>query len=130
MFTSVPIIKAEEVTSSGRMYSFESIKKALDKIKWDTAIPVRALDREGNDKEIAYLKKPDFELDTKNKTLVVKINDSLKGKVMGRSLAPYVFIDRTRPKDKNSVIIEDFTLNGVQVTSDLCSFKSISSIVS
>ncbi len=101
----------------------------MDKIKWDTTIPLISTDRDGNKKEIAYFKKPDFKYNEEKKTLFVALNEEIKGRVFGRTLAPYIYINSVRRIDKNTVAILDFTFNGVQATSDLCSFPSIDSTV-
>ncbi len=49
--------------------------------------------------------------------------------IIGRSLVPYIHVDRVRKGEKDTAIIDAFTLNAIQAVDDLCSFSSINSTV-
>lgn len=122
----VPLIKIDEKTWGGRIYTRSSIIRALEKIKWDSSLPLVGEDRHKNRKEYSFLRKTDLEFNDSEGILYVFIDPDLKGRLFGLSLAPYVHVDYVR-RDKEVAYIEEFTLNGVQVTSDLCAFSSIES---
>ena len=125
----IPILKAEEKTAGGRVYSLSAFENAYNRILWHTKIPFKTHDRSGYPKDIKLLKKDDIIVDKQNKTLSVKLEDSDTMGLYGLSLAPEICVEKVRKIDKDSVLIEDFTIEGIQATQDLCSFKSIDSIV-
>ena len=126
----IPVMKADELTSGGRIYSVQSFKEALKKFKWDMTLPLTTVDRHKDKKEVAYLRKSDVVFDENEKILYVALNEDVRNKIFGLTIVPYVYINKVVRKDKNSVIIWDFTLNGFQATSDLCSFPTLNANVS
>jgi hypothetical protein len=125
----IPIMKANEKTSAGRIYTAGAIRLALEKIKHNTRIPIVALDRDKNEKTVAFIGKADIKFDESTLILNVCLDDSVLKFIMGRSLVPYIYVDKVRRGEKDTAIIDFFTINGLQAVDDLCSFPSINSVV-
>jgi len=120
----VSILKAGEKTWSGRIYTPESIKDALTKIRWDQCVPLSGIDRNKEKKQIGFIKRSEIEYDEASKTLYVTISEDYKLKIMGLSLAPIILVIRSG-RDKESLTVTEFSFEGVEATSDLCAFSSI-----
>ncbi len=122
-------MKAEEKTYEGRIYSEASILSALSRFNWKTAIPITCINRDKIKKEEGYVTKAEIDYDKDTKIVSVEIEETLLGKFYGRTIVPVVFVNRSRRNDKESIIIDDFTFNEFQATTDLCSFPSLNAVV-
>jgi len=123
-----PLIKTDERTSGGRVYTRKSVEEAMKRIRWDSYVPLCGIDRTGMQKEYTMLRKDDFFFDTNAGILYVSIKEDIIPRINGLSLVPYIYVESVRT-GKEEAIIHDFVLNGVHAVQDLCSFKSIDSLV-
>lgn len=124
----VNLLKANEKTSGGRMYSMDALRDSVNQLKWDDSIALLSMNKDNTEKYVYTVKKKDFVIDESTGVLSVNLSENIVPLIKGRYLAPMIEVDNVR-EGKDYAIITRFKIHSIQAVTEESSFKTISSKV-
>jgi len=137
------VMQLEKVNDNHMLYRESAYKAAYDKIPHDKYIPITKLIKDVYH-DLAMVPKDKLKYDEKTKIVTLEIPDDIKQKVMGETLVPKVFINKsntgevtvqTRAKVEGNKVIQkvaeiiDFSFIEFSFTQEMSSFPGLAATV-